>query len=283
MSAQFDYAKPKGFRCHEIDLGLQQKYFLKKIELAGLSPDRTNRTLVFDYFVPQTNGKHPVLLILPMLGGSYTLEKYFACYFAKRGFACVIVHREQPPKDSGLDVLDVLLKQSVLDNRQALDWIETRPELNAQRIGVFGISMGAIKGALLTPLDPRVRAATLGLVGGDIPYILTYTTEHGISRRREAILRDQDLTLLQLHEKLSQGIHCDPKAVAAFVDPKKVLLILGAFDTVVPIKKGLELRKQMGKPETILVPTGHYSAILFLPYIQRQCWKFFEKKLADPR
>ena len=38
----------------------------------------------------------------------------------------------------------------------------------------------------------------------------------------------------------------------------------------------------MGKPETIVVPTGHYSAILFLPYIQHQSYKFFQRKLIRP-
>ena len=180
-----------------------------------------------------------------------------------------------------MDALDRMLKESVRDNMRAIDWIETRPELDAENIGIFGISMGAIKGALLAPLEPRVRAAILGLVGGDLPYILTYTTESGLAKRREAILRDEHLTLPELHEKLRQCISCDPNAFAAFVDPEKVLLVLGAFDSVVPSKKGLELRKKMGKPETIVVPTGHYTSILFLPYIQHQSYKFFQRKLGQ--
>lgn len=283
----FDYPKGGTITCQEKDAGGTPVYSIRRIDLpsaaAATSRSETNRALVMDYFVPRTAGKHPVLVILPMLGGSYPLEKYFASYFGKRGFASIIVHREKPPKDSGWEVLDAMFKQSVLDNRRAMDWIETRPELDARRIGVFGISMGAIKGALLTPLDPRIRAATLGLGGGDIPYILTYTTEHGISKRREAILREQHLSLPELREQLGQCIRCDPNAVAPFVDPAKVLLILGACDTVVPIKKGLELRQKMGKPETVIVPTGHYSAILCLPYIQRQCYKFFQKKLTVER
>ncbi len=258
----------------------------ERIELAGVvagaGQSQTNRTIELDYFRPRTKEKHPVLLILPMLGGSYPLENYFASYFVKRGFAAIIVHREKMPKDAGLEALDGMLKQSVLDNRQAIDWIETRPELDAQRIGVFGISMGAIKGALLVPLDSRIRAATLGLGGGDLPYILTHTTENGISKRREAILRQEHLTLPELREKLCRCIRCDPNAFAPFVEQEKVLLILGEFDTVVPTKKGLELRQKMGGPETILVPTGHYSAILFLPYIQHECYKFFQRKLGPP-
>jgi len=285
-AAEFSCPTLKEFVCQEKQVETNRQYWVKRIELTGLPPcpgaDRTNRSLVFDYFLPRLPGKQPVLVILPMLGGSYPLEKYFGSYFAKRGFASIIVHRQKIAKDSNLEVLNSLFRESVLDNKQAIDWIETRPELDAGRIGVFGISMGAIKGALLTPLEPRVRAATLGLLGEDLPYILTYTTEKGISKRREAILREQHLTLPELHEKLNQSISCDPMAFSSFVDPNKVLLILGACDTVVPAKKGLEMRNKMGKPETIVVPTGHYTAILFLPYIQWHCYKFFQRKLNGP-
>ena len=286
MAAEFDYPRAKEVAVREKESETNHKYSVKRIQFASASstlrPNETNRTLVLDYFLPATKEKHPVLLILPMLGGSYPLEKYFAVYFAKRGFAAFIVHRERLASDSGLDALDPMLKQSVLDNMQAIDWIQTRPELDADRLGIFGISMGAIKGALLAPLENRVRAAVLGLVGGDLPYVLTYTTEGGIAKRREVILRDEHLTLPELEEKLRKCINCDPNTFAPFVDPKKILLILGACDTVVPAKKGLELRKKMGNPETILVPTGHYSSILCLPYIQWHCYKFFQRKLRAP-
>jgi len=287
VAADYAYVKSGEFVCQETDTETNHLYSVEKVQLGGIGPSlvstRTNRPLVLDYYLPLHKEKSPVLLILPMLGGSYPLEKYFAVYFAKRGFASIIVHREKLRKDSSMAALDFMLKQSVLDNMRAIDWIETRPELDAERIGVFGISMGGIKGALLAPLEHRVRAAILGLAGGDLPYILTYTTENGLAKRRDAILRDEHLTLEELHEKLRQGLSCDPNTLAPFVDPQRVLLVLGAFDSVVPSKKGLELRSKMGKPETIVVPTGHYSAILFLPYIQHQSYKFFQRKLTRPR
>src|ERR1051325_4157336 len=171
VAADYAYLKSADFVCQEKEWQTNHLYSARKVELAGIGPTmvsmRTNRILVLDYFLPLTKEKHPVVLILPMLGGSYPLEKYFAAYFAKRGFAAIIVHREKMRKDSTTAALDFMLKQSVLDNMRAIDWIETRPELDAGSIGVFGISMGGIKGALLAPLERRVRASILGLVGGD--------------------------------------------------------------------------------------------------------------------
>ena len=55
--------------------------------------------------------------------------------------------------------------------------------------------------------------------------------------------------------------------------------MLGFFDTVVPINKGLELREHMDKPETLFVPGGHYSSILFIHYIRYRCFRFFQEHL----
>jgi len=62
--------------------------------------------------------------------------------------------------------------------------METRPELDTYRIGVFGVSMGAIKGSLVGALDPRIRAQVLALGAGDLPHVLAYSTESGVEKRR---------------------------------------------------------------------------------------------------
>jgi hypothetical protein len=140
--------------------------------------------------------------------------------------------------------------------------------------------MGGIKGALLVELEDRVQAAVLGLTGGDLPYILTHTTERGIARRRKAWLREHKVSLAELKEQLQHQISCDPAAFAPYIQPAKVLLVLAIGDTVVPIKTGLELRRKMGTPETILLMAGHYSALAYIPYIQHQALKFYRKRFA---
>jgi len=58
------------------------------------------------------------------------------------------------------------------------------------------------------------------------------------------------------------------------------LLVLGVFDRVVPFKLGWKLREHLGKPETILLPTGHLTAVLAIPTIQMQSVKFFESRMS---
>jgi len=140
--------------------------------------------------------------------------------------------------------------------------------------------MGAIKGALLTPLEPRINASVLAMPAGDLPYVLTYSTEHGIARRRTEFLKTKNLTEEELRAQLAKGITCDPIHFAQYVDPRKVMLVLAACDTTVPIKKGLELRAKMGKPQTIVVASGHYTAALYVFYLRYRTLLFFKDRLA---
>lgn len=49
--------------------------------------------------------------------------------------------------------------QTVRDYRRAIDYLETRPEIDSKRIGVVGYSMGGHQTFLLTGVEPRIKAA----------------------------------------------------------------------------------------------------------------------------
>src|SRR5439155_13084381 len=111
-----------------------------------------------EYYLPPKPSREamPVIIILPVSAGAhYPLERHFARYFTRRGFAAVIVHRESGPDPKTAQQINGLLKQSVADNALVIDWLQTRPEIDATRLGVLGTSMGAIKGSLFVAVDPR--------------------------------------------------------------------------------------------------------------------------------
>lgn len=281
MTALVSYQKVTPITCTESNLESNVRFTVQRITMPTAT-GRTNRLLELDYYRPAGTNRAPVLVVLPIIGGGYPLEKHFSAYFARQGMAAVLVRRERL-KRTLEDVRDIneALRQAAIDARQAIDWIETRPELDASRIGAFGISMGGIRAAFLTPLDSRIRAATIGLAGGDLPYVIANSREGGIVRRRTPYLEKHGITKAQFECELRNVMACDPLAVAGSIDPDKVMLVLATFDAAVPTKKGFELRRAMGNPETIIVPTGHYTALLFLPYIKSACARFFKEKLRS--
>jgi hypothetical protein len=281
-----EYACPKGqdFDCTIEETDQTSKYVLKRVHLKPRADGtNTDRRIVLDYYDLRGTEKTPVVMVLPMSGGGYSIERHFASYFANRGYAAVIVHRDKIPKEQQMiEILNPMIHRMVLDHKQVIDWLETLPDVDATRTGIFGISMGGIKGAMLAPLESRIRAAIIGLAGGDLPHILVHSSEPGITRRREEFLKARGLTPEQAEEALRKMITRDPLVYAPYVDPAKVLLVLARYDTVVPIAKGLELKEKMGNPETIMIPAGHYTAVLSIPYIKSQSFEFFEKRFAEP-
>jgi hypothetical protein len=274
------YHKPALLSCTESNLETNARFIVQRITMPACA-SKTNRALELDYYRPLATNHTPVIVVLPIIGGGYPLEKLFCAYFARQGMAAVLVRRDRLKKTlDDLQEINDTLQQAAIDARQAIDWIETRPELDVSRIGVFGISMGGIRAAFLAPLDSRIRAATIGLAGGDLPYIIAHSKEGGIVRRREPYLQKHGITRDEFEHELRTTLASDPLSVAPSIDPHKVLLVLATFDTCVPSKKGFELRRAMGRPETIIVPTGHYTALLYIPYIKSACLRFFKEKFA---
>lgn len=259
----------------------KKAYTIRRIEFKpAQNVSGVEHNIVLDYYDVGYKKPGPLILCLPILGGSNQETKFFARYFAGRGLAALIVHRQQGYKnEKDLDKLDNLLRQMVFDHKQAIDWIEMRPELDSGRIGVFGISMGSIKASLLQALDPRVSAGVYCLVGGDLPYVLMHSNEPGIIKKRKQIMANKGLTETEFYDTLKKKIHCDPINYAEYINADRVLMVLARFDKTVPYGKGIELWEKIGRPELYKLPASHYTSLVFIFYIRSRAFDFFHKNL----
>ncbi|WP_339705038.1 acetylxylan esterase [uncultured Kriegella sp.] len=61
-----------------------------------------------------------------------------------------------------------VISQTVFDLRRAVDFIETRKELDANRIGYYGISLGGIIGTIFCGVENRVKVPIIALAGGQL-------------------------------------------------------------------------------------------------------------------
>ncbi|MFH0892230.1 MAG: alpha/beta hydrolase [Candidatus Falkowbacteria bacterium] len=277
-----EFASEK-FRGDYLESVLEKKeaYTIRRIEFSPAQDvSGISHNLVLDYYDVGYNKPGPVVLCLPILGGSNLETEFFARYYASRGLAAIVVHRQKGYKnEKNLDKLDGILRQMVFDHKQAIDWVEMRPELDGRRIGVFGISMGSIKASLLQALDPRVSAGVYCLVGGDLPYILAHSNEPGIIKRRKQIMADKGLSETEFYDTLQKKIQCDPINYAEYIDAKRVLMVLALFDKTVPYEKGIELWEKIGRPELYKLPASHYTSLVFIFYIRSRAFDFFDKHL----
>ena len=58
-----------------------------------------------------------------------------------------------------------MIAQTVFDLRRAVDFLKTRPEIDSNRIGFMGISLGGIQGATQVALSERIDRAVLAVPG----------------------------------------------------------------------------------------------------------------------
>lgn len=252
-------------------------------ELSDAPEPQTDDTpITFEYYEQRAAGIHPVIVVLPILNGQKNVVRPFASYFAKHGYAVVIVDTVQ--RNTLLDDLvepEGAIRLSVRRHRRILDWIETREELDASRIGLFGASLGGFNALFLAATDTRIRAVAPALVGGKLSEVLTQSTErrikNAVSQAREALSIDQE----GMASYLDRHIETDPVMIAAYINPSQVLMILAKFDNAVPYANQLRLHEALGSPEAVVIPTGHATAAAYLFYLRSKTLKFFDRKLGE--
>lgn len=246
------------------------------------SPDPENNTVHADYFQPRGPGRHPAVIVLHILGADFALSRYLAARLADRGVSALFVklpyYGERRPAGGGKRFLSadmgrsvLSMRQGVCDVRRAAAWLASRPEIDAGRIGVTGISLGGIVSALAAAVGPELDRAALLLAGGGLADILWNMPEPEARRYREAWIasgrtrRDLEALVAPL----------DPLAYADRLAGKRVLMIAGNTDEVIPPRAARALWERAGRPPIVWYDCGHYSAAGYLLPAVRRTVAFF--------
>ncbi len=224
------------------------------------------------------------ILILPIQGAEYEVSTYFADYFASRGFSCLRFERraEWLDPDRDLSALAPLIREFVMDVRRGLQWWRESGRVDPGRIGLFGVSMGAITGSTVTALEgSRIQASVLVLGGGSLAEILMTADDKEIRAFREGWTNKSHVDEADLRRELHEVLDpVDPMEVAPLIRPASTLMIQGRFDRVVRPHLGAQLWEAAGQPERILIPTGHYSSVLLIRTIRKKALNWFETWLG---
>jgi hypothetical protein len=266
-----------------------QNYFVRRITFpSAMVTQKGNEMVTVDYYDTRTSSceKKPLVLISPILGGDNSASKWFAEYYANNGMANAIVHRPEnrfPDESRYCESLEALLKQPVIDMRRVIDLFETFPEIDKNKIGSFGISMGAIRNATFAGIEERCRVNVFAMGGSDIPYILTNSSEEGVVEELNKAMKG--IGAKNLLQELQTTIKTDPKYLAQFIDEENTLMYITLFDTVVPTRAQRRLRDSIGDPSVSYLLSGHYTALAFVlkpfQYLQTSSLNFFRNKFGE--
>ncbi|MFS4418030.1 alpha/beta hydrolase [Maribacter sp. 2307ULW6-5] len=123
----------------------------------------------------------PVVILMHGLGDHKAVDyvEYGNHLFLDKGYAVLRIdisgHGERKKDTYDFDLTGEhrywsrnILSQTVFDLRRAVDFIETRGELDSKRIGYYGISLGGILGTVFCGIEKRVKVPVIALAGGQL-------------------------------------------------------------------------------------------------------------------
>jgi dienelactone hydrolase len=174
------------------------------------------------------------------------------------------------------------LDQTNLDVRRTVDLLASRPEIDANKIGISGISLGGIIAASAAGQDPRLNKAAILLAGGDVLSIIHSAKEtKPLSQTLKALPveeRDAIEAKIKLSDPLRAASGLRERALAG-----RVLMINATDDEVIPKKNTEKLADALAIPDKIvwIDGLGHYTAAAELPHALKMTTDFFARDLPQ--
>jgi cephalosporin-C deacetylase-like acetyl esterase len=193
--------------------------------------------------------KHPAIVLLAGSGGHKDTDyvRLASDMFCTMGYVTISIdaqyHGERSKKDRTGDIHllgDVTNRdawvQTVIDLRRAVDFLISRPEVDATKIGYLGFSQGGMIGATFIGVEPRIHAACLAVAGGGFP---AWSKVAKIWKAEQAATLDTSAEI------------CDPINFIGRFSPRPLLFINAKRDELIPASASEALHKAAKEPKEI--------------------------------
>jgi hypothetical protein len=175
-----------------------------------------------------------------------------------------------------------------VDIRRLIDWAETRPEIDSNRIAIIGFSMSAMVAANVAGNDPRVSAAVY-VLGGARPWdVMTYCRVV-VGYMRKGVMNSFGWSTEEFREFFRQKLAFgDPALWRGHYRPEGTLIIESSKDDCMPPESRDALWQATGQPERIIFPYNHWQPFLAMTpvgvnVLTEDIFEFLDRKLLPGR
>ena len=218
---------------------------------------------------PEGAGKHPVVIVLHGTGGTKEGQLPVLKQLAAKGFLAVAIdgryHGERTAKKTGSDEYQAamlrtyetgkehpFLYDTVWDVMRLMDYLETRPEVDAARIGLIGFSKGGMEAYLAAAVDARVKVAVPCIGVQSFAWALehdswqsragTFQAALDTAAKQGGVAQADAKFLKHFYDKVAPGVYgdFDGPAMVPLIAPRALMTINGEIDARTP-GPGLEL------------------------------------------
>jgi dienelactone hydrolase len=267
-----------------------------------------NSDVLGEYFQPRNARNVPLAIIIHGWGDRSAMPcHWLARSLVKKGYAAFIMylifhtsritktlasHMPYPNTEDWFEIY----RASVIEVRQVLDWANSRPELDTERIAALGISLGGFVSEIAMALDKRIKAGVFMVAGGNSETI-TWNTKSEAVIRGHGCTRDE---CREIHSSYPQylskvaerGIdnvvpltHCfltDALTFAPYLRERPVLMLNAKGDKTVPTEATLDFWEACDKPPIKWLPGSHITFWLWYPVISREITSFLASTFGTP-
>ena len=239
------------------------QYMREKFSFNGYRDDRVPALLMLPKDRP---GPFPCVIFLHGIGQRKEFVdedfggKTVAEFFTKEGFAFAtfdqLMQGERKLQNKSVletvNAFRVRPAHTVNDTRRLIDYLDTRPDIDANRIYLSGASYGAITGATAAAFDKRIRAVVLTYGGGNIPKMLkARMVAEEINKRGPYMLPVQILGWYLLSA-------ADPLNYIGDIAPRPVLIQNGTDDGLIATPAAKAFQEAAKEPKTIKIYEGDH-------------------------
>lgn len=144
--------------------------------------------------------------------------------------------------------------QAVVDLRRAVDFLQSRKEVDGKKICYMGESMGSILGGTFSGVEKRVRAVVLIVGGGGLQFLFETSL---LGMKKEDIKKAVDTSLFFV----------DPLYWVDKISPRPLLMVGALKDELMPHDATVRLYEKAKNPKKIIwIDSKHViDAKLFFP------------------
>lgn len=174
----------------------------------------------------------------------------------------------------------------IVDLRRLLDWLETQPKVDPQRIALVGFSIGASVASLAMAHDSRFAAGVFSM-GGAHPVEIFLTCSDHPALVRDTALKRFGWSVDEYQEFLEMALaDLDPADYAGTFAPERILVVQAGSDGCVPEASREDFWLALGRPRRITIPSTHKVAFLALTplgfsYLARKIYDFLDEALGQ--
>jgi dienelactone hydrolase len=163
----------------------------------------------------------------------------------------------------------------VYDDRVALDYFCTRPEVDTKRIGATGISMGSTRSWWLAAVDDRIACAVGVACLTRYQNLLAHgqLRQHGVYYFVNGLLK-----------------HFDVEGVLALIAPRPFLALTGELDAGSPADGIKVIEDKVGKVYAALGAKGRFRSVryedtghVYTPAMRKEMLAWFAKWLKEEK